>query len=455
LIFGAFLLLGESLPAIPFGDPAWPEIVLTSQDRVLILAPHPDDETIGCAGIIQQAVALQLPVRVVFLTYGDNNQWSFLLYRKRPELSPQGVLAMGMVRHAEAVAAARLLGLSEEQLTFLGYPDAGTLNIWYRHWGEQPPYRSLLTRATSVPYDNAFRPGAPYRGEEILADLKAILRDFKPTKVFLPHPADHNPDHQALYLFARVALWDLASELRPRLYPYLIHYPHWPQPQGYQPAAPLLPPPNLGGPIAWRIYRLTAEQAERKLEALKAHQSQVKANAHYLYSFVSPNELFGDYPIARAGNATADGTVLAEPPGLETRAPEELTADEEDAFVDLKWRAVQLKDDHLVITIDFSRRLGQGAGASIYAFSYRADRPFREMPKLHVRISEFGYSIYDQARPLPRSLVKVIRHPRQVIVEIPLEVLALPQKVLISARTTLGEVPLDWEAWRVVELEMP
>jgi hypothetical protein len=77
------------------------------------------------------------------------------------------------------------------------------------------------------------------------------------------------------------------------------------------------------------------------------------------------------------------------------------------------------------------------------------------MPKLHVRISEFGYSIYDQARPLPRSLVKVIRHPRQVIVEIPLEVLALPQKVLISARTTLGEVPLDWEAWRVVELEMP
>ena len=48
-----------------------PPVTLLPQDRVLVLAPHPDDEVIGCAGVIQRAVAMSLPLRVVFLTYGD------------------------------------------------------------------------------------------------------------------------------------------------------------------------------------------------------------------------------------------------------------------------------------------------------------------------------------------------------------------------------------------------
>src|SRR5439155_180960 len=83
----------------------------------------------------------------------------------------------------EAVAAARILGLGPGELTFLGYPDFGTFEIWTEHWGEKPPLRSKLTRVTAVPYASAFRPGAPYKGEEILRDLSTLVRDFRPTKV--------------------------------------------------------------------------------------------------------------------------------------------------------------------------------------------------------------------------------------------------------------------------------
>ena len=87
-------------------------VALSVTDRVLILAPHPDDEVLGAAGIIQRAVAMRLPVKIVYLTYGDSNQWSFLLYRKHPVVFPGAVETMGVVRHDEAINASRVLGVN-------------------------------------------------------------------------------------------------------------------------------------------------------------------------------------------------------------------------------------------------------------------------------------------------------------------------------------------------------
>ncbi len=42
-------------------------------ERILILAPHPDDESIACAGIIQKALGAGAQVRIVYLTNGDHN----------------------------------------------------------------------------------------------------------------------------------------------------------------------------------------------------------------------------------------------------------------------------------------------------------------------------------------------------------------------------------------------
>ena len=431
---------------------SWPEVVLSPKDRILVLVPHPDDEVLGCGGIIQQARVRGIPLRIVFLTYGDNNQWSFLVYRKRPVLSPEVAQRMGMIRHNEALAASRALGLSLDHLSFLGYPDFGALNIWNAHWGDRPAFRGLLTHATVVPYANALRPGALYKGEEVLQDLTTVIREFRPTKVFVSHPADHNPDHRALYLFTRVALWNLDTEIKPELYPYLIHFGRWPRPKGYWPDRHLKPPSFFEGEISWKTYSLSEEEVERKQSALREHKTQYLYSAKYLLSFVRRNELFGDFPVIALRRHPS--SISLHPKSAEglLETPEELTDRERAAFVGFEERSVQLEGNELVLSIKFLRPLAEAVKASVDVFGYRTDRPFSEMPKLHIRFSTIGHEIYDQDRQLPRNILRVTHTPRQLIVRIPLRVLGDPQKILTSAQTYLGEVPLDWASWRVLEL---
>jgi len=431
------------------GVPAstWPPVALTPQDRILVLAPHPDDEVLGCGGIIEQAVAMHLPIRVAFLTYGDNNQWSFLVYRKRPVLLPDAVRRIGLIRHDEAEAADAVLGLDPSQLTFLGYPDFGTLRIWETHWGDRPPFQSMLTRVREVPYDNALRPGAPYKGEEIVHDLTTILREMRPTKVFVSHPADYNPDHRSLYLFTRVALWDLEPALRPELYPYLIHFPRWPARKGFHPREPLEPPVPLQRAARWQSGALTDKELQRKRVALQAHRTQYGYSANRLLSFVRPNELFGNFPAVPPGRA--DALRLTEGTG---DMPEELTDSEQAMFVGLEERAVRLEQGHLVLSLVFSRPLAEAVQASLYIFGYRTDRPFQDMPKLRIQLGRVTARVYDQDRSVSAAGLQISREPKRVTIRVPLALLGEPQRILTSARTSLGEVPLDWVSWRILDI---
>ena len=127
-VFAALFLLAGAVLCVA-DDPAWPQVALSSTDRVLVLAPHPDDEVIATGGIIQQALKEKLPVHVVFYTYGDNNEWAFTVYRGHPVFMPRAMRGMGLVRHGEALKADAVLGLAPADLTFLGYPDFGTLII--------------------------------------------------------------------------------------------------------------------------------------------------------------------------------------------------------------------------------------------------------------------------------------------------------------------------------------
>ncbi len=393
---------------------------------MLVLAPHPDDEVLGTGGLIQQVAAAEAPIRVVFLTNGDNNEWSFAMYRRHPVLLPDAVRAMGLVRHDEAIAAARVLGLGPSQLTFLGYPDFGTLEIWTAHWRDRPPFTSMLTRASAVPYANALRPGAPYKGEEILRDLVGIIREFRPTKVVLSHCADHNPDHRALYLYTRIALWDLEPAMRPALLPVLIHFGGWPKPRGLHPDEPLEPPAALAGQVPWSVLRLTAVERVRKRRALEAHVTQFRYSPDYLLSFARTTELFGDLPVltleAEAGKPAQDP------------------------------RFVRREGDAVVMSTALSRPLAQAAGASFYLFGYRRDRSFAAMPKLHVEVGLLGHQVSDQSRRLPAETVEVTRDARVIAVRVPLDALGRPERLLVNARRYLTPVPLDTTPWRVVEL---
>jgi LmbE family N-acetylglucosaminyl deacetylase len=437
------------------------QVALDPGDRVLILAPHPDDETIATGGIIQKAVAMGLPVHVAYLTCGDNNEWSFVVYRKRPVIRSKSIQAMGVVRQGEGLAATGILGLGPHQVTFLGYPDFRTLQIWCAHWGDSPPCSSMFTRVSAVPYAAALRPGAPHRGDDILQDLKTVLRDFKPTKIFVSHPGDHNPDHQSLYLFARVALWDLSvedprqwAEPQPVLHTFLVHHPNWPEPEGYHPDETLPPPARLMDQVSWLASPLTPEEIARKATALHAHKSQYEVSSAYLDSFMRANELFGDFPtiILQSGMPGVFETAQAGGSGGQKDASPELTHEEQAKFVGLERREIRLDGDELVLTIGFSKRVSGDVLASAYVFGYRFDRPFSGMPKLRVELGELRHAVYDQDRKLHRPPVAVTRNPQEVVMRFPLAGLGYPQWILGSARTYMGKVPLDWIAWRLIEL---
>ena len=427
-------------------------VELSPQDRILILAPHPDDEILGCGGIIQRAKKMNLPVKIVFLTYGDNNQWSFLVYRKHLVVMPKAVQGMGMVRHDEAIEAAKVLGLSAKQLVFLGYPDFYTFDIWSAHWGSAAPAKDMLTEAASVPYTNAFRTGAPYKGEEILKDLKAILQEFEPTKIFLSHPADHNGDHRALYLFTRVALWELGNETKIRLYPYLIHYKNWPLPRGYHPSRRIIPPDIFKNEISWLACNLDQEEIDKKCAAIKKHRSQYQSSASYLLSFIRANEFFGDFPAVRLISNTFEELLSATSQDESKDIPEELLDEERAAFVGVRKYSVGIKDNNLIISVKLSRPLGKTVGVSLYAFGYRKDRDFAKMPKFHIKFGAVGHKVLNQNKILSPKLIKTKRTSKEITINIPLSLLGNPQKILTSAQTYLGEVPLDWVSWRIVEI---
>ncbi|MGE5197772.1 MAG: PIG-L deacetylase family protein, partial [Deltaproteobacteria bacterium] len=285
--------------ALPAKPPAIPDLEpITQNDRILILAPHPDDEAIACAGLIQNAVAAGAQVHVVYLTNGDSNQLAFIIYEKRLTFRKGEFIHMGEVRRAEAVKAMQSLGLKESDLTFLGYPDFGSFAIFTSHWQGAKPFKSLLTRVTSVPYKTNLSFGAPYKGESVLKDLESLIRKYQPSKIFVSHPADTNADHKALYLFLQVALSDLSGKFpEPKVYPYLVHCVKWPSPRRYHPELWLSPPEQLmDSQVKWFRYILSRQQLDKKHKTILLYKSQTESSAFYLLAFARGNELFGDYP---------------------------------------------------------------------------------------------------------------------------------------------------------------
>jgi len=449
-VIGWFILFAgdsraESLEAVGYS-----QVELNSSDRVLVMAPHPDDEVLGCAGIIQKALAMKLPVKIMFYTYGDSNEWAFLIYRKRLVLMPKAVQAMGQIRRSEAIAAAKVFGVSPQSLVFLGYPDFRTLAIWLSHWGQnRPAARSILTGTRSVPYHNALTPGAAYKGEDILADIKTVLREFKPTKIFLSHPADHNGDHQTLYLFTRVALWDLAGEVEAKLYPYLVHFVNWPKPRGMQLRRPLTPPEFFGDTVQWHNNYLKANEVEVKLNAIKAHVSQFKSSRNYLLTFIRPNELFGDFePIVLRNTVSVLLPAIHEAVDI----PQELTDEQKALFVGFEERYVYLEGRDLVISIKLTRPVEDLVGISIYIFGYRKDKPFVEMPKLRFKFGALSQDVLDQTRMVSKDHVNITRNDREITIRVPLALLGNPEKMLTSAQTYVGTLPLDQVSWRILEM---
>jgi len=441
---GLFLLWGCSQVRADTIRP----VTLLSQDRILVLSPHPDDDILGCAGVIQTAVQRKLPVRVVYLTNGDNYEWAFMLYEKRPILRPAEMRAMGEIRRQEATKAEALLGVHADQLTFLGYPDWGTEHIFMEHWGpHRPAFRSMLTEVTAVPYKEALSPGAPYKGESVLADLERVLREFRPTKIFVSHPGDAHRDHRTFYLFAQVALWDLADPRPPEVYPFLTHYPHWPRPRGYRPDRVLQPPVEFEN-LPWVEQKLTEIQIAVKNQAIALHRTQMAKDHAYLESFIASNELFGLIPSIMPGSPEEPAPATLKETSVHPASLEVSSG----TIAELSWRYLYLEKNDLVFRMEFSTHSYFDHPVSAYVFGYRHDRPFAEMPKLQLSIRGHRLRVYDQGIPVKDSGVTMERDGRILLLRLPLAALGNPERLLGTAWSRSAEEPFDWRVWRAVDL---
>jgi N-acetyl-1-D-myo-inositol-2-amino-2-deoxy-alpha-D-glucopyranoside deacetylase len=283
---------------------------LAGHQRVLILGPHCDDETLGSAGLIQAALRAGMEVRVVIATNGDGNLFATMEDFRRVYPTPADFIRMGNLRQQESLAALQVLGLKPESVMFLGYPDRGTPWLWTTHWSAANPYRSPYSGDTRSPYALTYNPKSVYAGEDYLADLRAILSTYQPDLVVYPHPEDLHPDHWSLGAFTRlaVALQERADPaFHPDLYAYLVHRPDFPTPRGLLPAEPLLPPVALYNLDAAAWFRLDLSPAEVKLkeQAVYQYKSQLPLLKGLLVSFVRANELFAQQPPATLADLAA------------------------------------------------------------------------------------------------------------------------------------------------------
>lgn len=434
-------------------QPDLPEIEpVTGSDRLLILAPHEDDEAIGAGGLIQAAVSAGAKVRVVYLTYGDHNEWAFIKYRKFPWLTPGVNRSMGELRRKEAIEAMAHLGLREDDLVFLGFPDNGTLAIWKQHWDSSPPMHSLLTNTRRVPYRDAVCYDKPYKGEEILAAIESQLLSFRPTRIFVTHPLDGNPDHRAYYLFLQVALLKVADHIpTPQVLTYPVHMGPWPRPAKYRPEDWLQLPRILAQEDAadW-MFLLTSRQVDRKFEAIGMYKTQISYSKSWLTSFARRNELFSmPAPVllqteTEPAIPTWSDVKKVSPTG-ETDAYEQETGTNHLSNV-----VFCQSRDGLVMRVTLRRPIDDDLSLSVYAFGARKDRPFALMPKLNILWQDGSTTVRDQKTAVRKNGVAIHTTFKEIVAVIPWSTMGLPDTVFVQVQGLVKEVPISQTGWQIL-----
>ncbi|NLW43945.1 MAG: PIG-L family deacetylase [Syntrophomonadaceae bacterium] len=125
--------------------------------KVMVFAPHPDDEILGCGGTLAGHVEAGDSVTVVYMTSGEAGS----SHIPKEQLGP--------IREQEALRACSLMGITD--LVFLRNPDS------------------------NLSYD-----------EDNLRLLTSLIRNRQPEYIYLPHRHDAHNDHRTTYELVVAAL---------------------------------------------------------------------------------------------------------------------------------------------------------------------------------------------------------------------------------------------------------
>lgn len=195
--------------------------------RVLILAPHADDETIGCGGIIQKYLQHQSPVRVLIASFVMGQ------YMKYKTDDGQYKLYSGTERLNEVHQALKILGVQD--FHFLFVDDQETIQ-----------YHSKLDALPKI---------------LLINKIEEHIQEFQPTVLFIPSATKHQ-DHLILHevgiTVSRPYFWN-GSVI------------------AYETDGELSFIPNLFVP-------LTKEELTKKNEALAAYKTQIGSDRHPVHT---------------------------------------------------------------------------------------------------------------------------------------------------------------------------
>jgi LmbE family N-acetylglucosaminyl deacetylase len=148
----------------------------------LIIAPHPDDEVLGCGGTIIRKRQAGAEITVIFMTDGSNSHQHLL---------PRETLKQ--VRAEEAIAACQRLGVPADHVYFFEAPDS-----------------RLHTKIS-----------------EAVEQLAALVATYHPAEIFVPYEHDPNPDHIAAAQAVNLLLAQQQHEIVCYEYPVWAWF-HWP-----------------------------------------------------------------------------------------------------------------------------------------------------------------------------------------------------------------------------------
>jgi LmbE family N-acetylglucosaminyl deacetylase len=289
----AVALLATSMLA-PSDAPAGGLPPIDATTSLLVVSPHPDDETLCCAGAIERVASAGGRVSVVWVTSGDGSVLSMLVVERSLFASADKVRDLASRRMHEAREATALLGVPRSQQLFLGYPDGGLLQLLTGN--RTTPYHAKFTGDTRVPYANALFPGHPYTGESLEHDFATVLDRVRPTLVLAPSLDDTHPDHSATGRLVTRAL--LGRGESSKLHYWIVHGGEgWPSPRGYTPGIPL-EMPATGAELRLQPFTLTDTEQMRELQAVNAYHTQMEVMAPFLLAFVRTSELFSAPPAA-------------------------------------------------------------------------------------------------------------------------------------------------------------
>lgn len=276
------------------------ELKLIDYNHLLVVVPHQDDEILLGGGLIYEMLQQGKKVTVCIVTNGDYECEDY---------------SKGRGRLRETLAGLATLGLSEENVIFLGYADTGMpreesflMRLYREREGEKiyPSVTSDKTYGLEEKQDfhfQCFGEHGSYCRDTLVGDLRELLWRTNTDVILTTHASDLHGDHEALFYFIRDILQETNSVQRPDLLVGLVHSVEgdesWPQregnsyrcPQGLETSG-LRWEDRLILPLRSRCKGGHREE-NLKYKALCCYEIALEPNAvEYLMAFIKEEELF-------------------------------------------------------------------------------------------------------------------------------------------------------------------